>query len=221
MIIVNVGRSWPKAQSEQQRTSAIESGWPIRGTNLPSVDMPDAVSRLFRGKARNVAMLEDLTRLVGNLDFLVAVSSNVVVDVRIIDHWDVFDDRLAFKTSLPTWRASVVGERLPADLAWQRGESWPLKAVESHWLDEVVKTETVQVGDYTVHLLPNGTLHVALPQASGLVTVGSHDQPVPVHRPRATRDPDAEYADELETEKAAIGAWEQQQQGRATKRQQP
>nr|BFF20899.1 hypothetical protein GCM10025730_44200 [Promicromonospora thailandica] len=165
-------------------------------------------------------MLEDLTRLVGNLDFLVAVSSNVVVDVRIIDHWDVFDDRLAFKTSVPSWRASVVGERLPADLAWQRGESWPLKTAESYWLDDVIKTETVHVGGYTVHLLPDGTLHVTLPRASGLVTVGSHDQPVPAHRPHAVRDPDAEAVEELETEKAAIRVWEKQQESRAMKRQQ-
>jgi hypothetical protein len=183
--------------------------------------MPEEVSHLFGGKARNGAMLEDLTRLVGNLDFLVAASSNVVVDVRIIDHWDVFDDRLAFKTSAPSWRASVVGERLPADLAWQRGESWPLKTAESYWLDEVIKTETIQVGDYTVHLLPNGTLHVTLPQASGLVTVGSHAQPVPVQKPYITRDPDVEYVEELQTEKAAIRAWEEQQEGRARKRKQP
>lgn len=208
MIVVNVGRSWPNAQSERQRTDAVEGRWPIRGSNRPPTDMPEHASSLFGGKARNVAMLEDLTRVASHQDYLVAVSSNVVVDVRIIDHWGVFDDRLAFKTSVPSWRASVVGERLPADLAWRRGESWPLKTAESYWLDEVIKSETVQVGDYTVHLLPDGTLHVTLPQSSGLVTVGAHNQPVAAHRPFASRDPAAEYIDGLEREKRAIRAWE-------------
>lgn len=166
-ILVNVSRTYPKAQTFEERKSAVEGRWPINGVSSP--DEFDA----------SPAAQELLT--FGHT--LIGVAHNTIVDVRHIKGLTVHEDgRVTFDTDWPTdLGARLAGRRLSPKYAWRRGQGWPVQTIADEDLADISAlyapegpdpVEKIDVGPYAVTLLANGNLRVHGPRTRAVSVCG-------------------------------------------------
>ncbi len=230
VILVSVARSWPQATTDQDRLDAVEGVWPLH-SDPAAVDAvaflrnmtPKGGSNTKIERAAAVRALPDvpsgaeheMSDLFDHDDYLLAVLKNEVVAVRHIDETFLMGGKVVFATSPAPEVASAIGRRLPDNLAWKRGEAWPLKAADSEWLEQVSAARTATLGAYRLTLAPNGSLHVSAPDGGAVVVSGAGgftpDQalaPVPLRTGQTTSgfsgdtSPDYDLIDETEAREA-------------------
>lgn len=131
-VVVNVSHRYPRAGARDEQLAVVRGDWPV-----PEVDNPEAF-----------ADSDDAQELLDAADVLVAVASNEVVDVQRITGLQVDEGgHVRFETADEPALAEMVGRRLRPGAAWEPGESWPVKLVETsrevtEYLDLVVGPET-------------------------------------------------------------------------------
>lgn len=175
MILVNVSKSWTSTTGDVQHLDMLEGAWPLYNPVPADASVIAAAQAVLddpHGDHPNWA--RDYAQVLAHDDYLVGVARNEVVAVRRIVRVGLpaSGERIVFVTVEAPEVGHAVGKRLPKDLAWHRGQGWPIKYVSSQWLHTVATAEHFDIGDYSVTLAPDGSALYVTPPHDGSVVVG-------------------------------------------------
>lgn len=175
MILVNVTKSWASTGGESQRLDMLEGAWPLYNpvpADAAVIAAAQAVLEDPHGDHPNWA--RDYAQVLAHDDYLVGVARNEVVAVRRIVRVGLpaSGERIVFVTVEAPEVGHAVGRRLPKDLAWHRGQGWPIKYAPSRWLHTVSTAEHFEIGGYSITLAPDGSTLYVTPPPDGSVVVG-------------------------------------------------
>jgi len=146
MLLVNVGRSWPNADTHEDQIAATERWWPVHSTN-------------------------ERKRIAEAADVLIAVVANRIVLVRTINTPPTSEgtERFELHTSSCSGLEYLVGAELPAPFAWKPGEAWPVKVAETtQILASLPRRDPVHLGRFRVQLALGGELDVFVPRGASV-----------------------------------------------------
>lgn len=228
MILVNVVKSWPQATTDQERLDAVEGVWPLHS-------FPREIDRTAAAFGAAVApsgpimdgsldgpSLREVANLLAHADYLLAIVKNEIVDTRHIDRTLIAGGKVVFITSPAPEASAAVGQRISDDLAWKRGEAWPIKVSDSAWLEQAAAARTTTLGEYKLTLAPDGSLHVATPERGAVVVSGARGftpgqalAPVALRAARAVPGADGGRPDVDPDERAVREDYELEQVGKA------
>ncbi len=176
MILVNVARSWPQATTDRERLDAVEGVWPLHSDAARADRTAAAHGAAATGPAALADQEDaalDVRCLLQNDDYVLAILKNEVVDVRRIERTLILGGKVVFITSPAPEASGALGQRLSGDLAWKRGEAWPVKTADSSWLERVAATRSLELGEYKLTLAPDNALHVWAPDHGAVVVSGA------------------------------------------------
>lgn len=151
-IFVNISRSTTAESTPDELRRATIGDWPFRGESQTLRDIEDYGDIIYGVRRNEIVSAYPIKRIVLNDEH------NRFVIVPDSDSRDAFDG------------GSHVQKALPDELAWRRGQQWPVKLFDSSDFRKLLDSrhEAVMIGGYRVELKDDG-LYILAPRGGAVV----------------------------------------------------